>query len=115
MEAISFFKNLADETRLKILLHIHQEQELCVCELTQALDLSQPKISRHIAQLRREKLLVDRREGKWVFYSLSKYLPTWQQNTIELCFESSNELLIESSNRLNQMGNRPQRQKQCCN
>ncbi len=52
MELTIFFKALADETRLRSLLLILQQGELCVCELTEALALSQPKISRHLAQLR---------------------------------------------------------------
>ncbi|WP_219013294.1 ArsR family transcriptional regulator, partial [Shewanella algae] len=46
MELTIFFKALADETRLRSLLLILQQGELCVCELTEALALSQPKISR---------------------------------------------------------------------
>ena len=48
------FKCLADETRVRIALLIAREGELCVCELTCALDESQPKISRHLAMLRTE-------------------------------------------------------------
>lgn len=46
------FKCLADETRVRMVLLIEREQELCVCELTCAMDESQPKISRHLALLR---------------------------------------------------------------
>ena len=49
LHPVTFFKALADETRLKSLLLILQEQELCVCELVAALADSQPKISRHLA------------------------------------------------------------------
>ena len=57
MEPVQFYKCLADETRLKSLLLIEKEQELCVCELMAALEESQPKISRHLAQLRKCGLL----------------------------------------------------------
>ena len=53
----SLFKCLADETRTRISLLIAREGELCVCELTAALEQSQPKISRHLAQLRASGLL----------------------------------------------------------
>ena len=43
------FKCLADETRVRLMLLITREDELCVCELTCALDESQPKVSRHLA------------------------------------------------------------------
>jgi ArsR family transcriptional regulator len=51
-ETDAFFKMLADSTRLRCLLLMQAEGELCVCELTHALNLSQPKISRHLAHLR---------------------------------------------------------------
>ena len=68
LDPVIFFKQLADETRLRALLLITQEEELCVCELVAALDESQPKISRHLAQLRKTGLLEDRRQGHWIFY-----------------------------------------------
>lgn len=64
------FKCLADDTRVRLMLLIAREQELCVCELVCALQQSQPKISRHLAQLRTCGLLADRRQGQWVYYRL---------------------------------------------
>ena len=90
------------------------EQELCVCELTYALALSQPKISRHIALLRAARLLSDRRAGKWVYYRLSAELADWQREIIDSCLVNEQGYLTESSERLRQMGNRPQRQALCC-
>ena len=52
MNADQFFKALSDLTRLRMLVLLSHEGELCVCELTHALDEIQPKISRHLAQLR---------------------------------------------------------------
>ncbi len=72
-----FFKCLADETRLRCLLLLQRKGELCVCELTQALQMSQPKISRHLALLRTSHLLQDRRQGAWVYYRLHPTLPGW--------------------------------------
>lgn len=59
------FKCLADDTRVRTMMLITREGELCVCELTCALNESQPKISRHLAQLRTCGLLSDRRQGQW--------------------------------------------------
>lgn len=77
MEAVTFFKCLSDETRLNIVLLVNAHQELCVCDLTEKLQLSQPKISRHLALLRASGLLQDRRQGQWVYYSIAKKLPSW--------------------------------------
>src|SRR3989304_6145085 len=63
------FRALADRTRLR-LLNLMGEDEVCVCFLVEALKLTQPKISRHLAYLRRAGLVAARREGKWMHYRL---------------------------------------------
>ncbi|MBD1566250.1 metalloregulator ArsR/SmtB family transcription factor [Vibrio sp. SA48] len=78
-----FFKMLSDETRLRCLLLIAREGRLCVCELTGALQQSQPKISRHLALLRQSGVLVDERRGQWVYYQVSNQLPGWLRKVIE--------------------------------
>lgn len=69
-----FFKLLSDETRVRCLLMIAREEKVCVGELTEALHESQPKISRHLALLRSSGVVVDTRQGQWVFYRLSDQL-----------------------------------------
>ena len=64
MDQVNFFKCLADQTRLDILMLIVKQGERCVCDLTASLDLSQPKISRHLALLRTSGVLQDRRQGQ---------------------------------------------------
>jgi len=76
-QPVLFFKCLSDETRLRCVALLHKRGELCVCELTQALGLSQPKISRHLALLRASGVLSDRRQGAWVYYRLHPDLPAW--------------------------------------
>jgi len=71
------FRALCDETRLRCLLLLQAEGELCVCELTYALDTAQPKVSRHLAVLREIGLVADRRQGQWVYYRLHDELPDW--------------------------------------
>lgn len=63
------FKALADTTRLKIMMLL-DIREMCVCEIMVALDLTQPTASHHLGILEAVDLVKDRREGKWVFYSL---------------------------------------------
>ncbi len=65
------FKAFADETRLRI-LNLLAQGEQCVCEFQMVLRVPQPKISRHLAYLRRMGLIQERKEGKWVIYSLSE-------------------------------------------
>lgn len=64
-------KALANETRLKI-LKLLSTKEMCVCEMTVALDLTQPTASHHLNILENIGLIRDRKEGKWVFYNIAK-------------------------------------------
>jgi len=65
----TFFIALADKTRRRI-LNLIREQEICVCFLTEVLDVSQPKISRHLAYLRNAEIVTARRDGKWMYYRI---------------------------------------------
>src|SRR5690606_36324344 len=75
MDQADFFKCLSDPTRLDILKIILARQNVCVCEITEILQLSQPKISRHLALLRNLSILLDERKGQWVYYRLNPDLP----------------------------------------
>ncbi len=65
----SLFQTLADPTRLRI-LRLIAEDKVCVCYFVEALELSQSKISRHLAFLRRSGIVHARKDGKWVHYSI---------------------------------------------
>lgn len=111
---VAFFKCLADETRLRSLLLIAREGELCVCELMEALQQSQPKISRHLAQLRQCELLSDRRQGQWVFYRLSPSLPQWAMQVLETTLRDNPGFITDNTKALAAMQSRPARNDQCC-
>ena len=64
-------KIVSDENRLRILFLL-RDGELCVCKIYDALELSQSLVSHHLAILRSYNLVNDRKEGKWVYYSLNK-------------------------------------------
>lgn len=64
------FRALADRTRLR-LVNLMGDDEVCVCYLVEALKLTQPKISRHLAYLRRAGIVAARRDGKWMHYRLA--------------------------------------------
>lgn len=94
------FKCLADDTRGHLTLLIAREGELCVCELTAALQVSQPKVSRHLALLRSSGLLVDRRQGQWVYYQLHPHLPDWVRDTLNAVLAGNRHWLGEALGRL---------------
>jgi DNA-binding transcriptional ArsR family regulator len=107
------FKSLADDTRTKITLLIAREGELCVCELTAALEQSQPKISRHLALLRSSGLLADRRQGQWVYYRLHPELPTWVSEVLKSVVDANQQWLDTETKRLCEMNDRPVNQTVC--
>lgn len=65
-----FFRALEDRTRLR-LLNLMSTQDICVCYFVEVLQTHQPKISRHLAYLRRAGLVTARRQGKWMHYRLA--------------------------------------------
>ncbi len=65
------FAALADRTRLR-LLNLMDGREVCVCYFVEVLRQSQPKISRHLAYLRRAGIVAARREGKWMHYRIER-------------------------------------------
>ena len=113
ISVVSLLQMLSDLTRLRCVVLIEQEGELCVCELTHALDQIQPKISRHLALLRESGLVSTRRQGQWIFYRIHPELPPWARQIIEAAVEGSTNRspFKEDRKRLVQMSGRPQR---CC-
>lgn len=106
---VEFLKQLSDQTRLRSLMLLHKEGELCVCELTHALRLSQPKISRHLAMLRDAGIVQGRREGLWIYYSLHSDLPVWALSILDSALQGSEgaEPFISDTLSLCNMPNRP--------
>jgi len=115
VQPLEFYKALADETRLLSLLLIEQVGELCVCELMEALALPQPKISRHLSQLRKAGLLLDRRQGQWVFYRIHPLLHDWMRDVLHQTATHCPELLRQPLARLHEMNARPGEQGGICN
>ncbi|WP_249364583.1 metalloregulator ArsR/SmtB family transcription factor [Pseudoalteromonas rubra] len=114
--SMTFYKAMSDELRLKTLLLILLEQELCVCELMVALDEpSQPKVSRHLAQLRKAGILTVRKQSQWVYYALNVALPDWMLKVLQSTIFGEPECIAQELNRLAKMGDRPTRQLSCCN
>jgi len=114
MEPDQFFKALSDLTRLRMLVLLSTEGELCVCELAYALDEIQPKISRHLAQLRDLGVVLDRRQGQWIYYRLNPDFPAW---TRAVLMTTSGEVITQSPfnedlQALTDMPNRPE--STCC-
>ena len=109
-EIDSFFKMLADSTRLRCLILMQAEGELCVCELTHALNLSQPKISCHLAHLREAGVLVARRNGTWMNYRINPDLQGWALQILQVTLDSvrRTEPYVSDGGMLKFMSNPPE-------
>ncbi len=111
---LQLYKLLADDTRLRCVLLILSEGELCVCELMVAIDEVQPKISRHLAQIREAGILETRRQGQWMFYRIAGDLPAWIRSILQTTAEANSDYTRINLALLNRMGDRPQRAIDCC-
>jgi ArsR family transcriptional regulator len=69
--AAALFHALSDEIRLEV-IDLLRDGERCVCELTEALDIAQPRLSWHLRTLKDAGILTDRREGRWIYYALAR-------------------------------------------
>ncbi len=109
LHPLGFLRALADETRLRLVVLLYQETELCVCELTHSLRTIQPKISRHLAILREQRILSDRRQGQWIYYRVHPDLPAWALRALADIVEgaSGKEPFVSDRKTLSQMSDRP--------
>ncbi len=88
------FRAFSDRTRLR-LLNLLCSGETCVCDLVEILAVPQPKVSRHLAYLRRSGLVVARKEGLWMHYKLATPKSDFHKsllNCLACCFQSVPEL-----------------------
>ena len=87
----SLFTAFSHATRMRCLLLLWQHDELCVCELTHAIGAAQPHLSRHLAHLREAELVVDRRQGLWIYYRINPQLPQWVTAVFQHVVEGNKE------------------------
>jgi ArsR family transcriptional regulator len=92
------FRACSDPTRLRI-LRLLQTGECCVGDLVTVLELPQPSVSRHLAYLREAGLVTDRKQGLWVYYSLTPAEGDFHRNLLcclECCFREVSELQTDA-------------------
>ncbi|MCG7586800.1 metalloregulator ArsR/SmtB family transcription factor [Photobacterium sp. OFAV2-7] len=103
---VELFKIMSDPLRLRILMLIEDEQALSVGDLTKVLDVSQPKVSRHLALLRDGGVLQDQREGLWIFYRLADHLPAWIRHTLATVRNGNPGMINQEKLKLSQISGR---------
>lgn len=94
----TMFRAFSDRTRLRI-LHLLARAETCVGDLVAILELPQPTVSRHLAYLRKAKLVEARKSGQWVYYSLAPARTSFQAKLYECledCFGEVPELRADT-------------------
>ncbi|WP_422134707.1 MULTISPECIES: metalloregulator ArsR/SmtB family transcription factor [unclassified Endozoicomonas] len=106
-----FFKLLSDNTRLRILMLIEDEHELCVNDLVEALQESQSKISRHLAQMRTLKVLSSHRRAQNIFYRLNPNLPPWMKLILAVTRTGQPDFINQEKIRLKEQASNSSRQK----
>jgi ArsR family transcriptional regulator len=121
-DILNIFKALSDETRLRI-LKLLEKGELCVCDIVASLDMIQPKVSFHLGVLKDAGLIKDRKQGKWIHYSIDDLdmfrrfllLSTFERITKE-SLSGDNERLRKFLQSKNQKSNVVQltNRKNCC-
>jgi ArsR family transcriptional regulator len=95
------FRAFSDRTRLRI-LNLLKPGELCVCDLVRVLNSPQPKISRHLAYLRKAGLVTARKEGLWMYYVLAPAKTEFHRKLMEClscCFADVPELAKDAKSR----------------
>lgn len=98
-ELSKIFKALSDETRLRI-VKLLEQGELCVCDIVAALDIIQPKASFHLGVLREAGLIKDRKQGKWIHYSLNETDLFIRMLMVSVCERSDGAAIAEDRKRL---------------
>ena len=98
-ELVVIFKALSDETRLRI-IKLLEQGELCVCDITAALDLVQPKVSFHLSALKEAGLIKDRKAGKWIHYRLSDADLFKRMLMVSICEKAAGAMIAEDKKRL---------------
>ncbi|MEM1435346.1 MAG: metalloregulator ArsR/SmtB family transcription factor [Pseudomonadota bacterium] len=83
IEHPTLFATLGNETRLRCLYLVATLEEACVCEVVEALGVSQPTASKALIALKNIGLLKDRRDANWIYYSLDEAMSPWQAAVVD--------------------------------
>jgi ArsR family transcriptional regulator len=98
-DLVTIFKALSDETRLRI-IKLLEQGELCVCDITAALDMVQPKVSFHLSALKEVGFIKDRKQGKWIHYSLKDADLFRRMLMVSVCEKAGGAMIAEDRKRL---------------
>ena len=98
-DPVDLSRALADQTRLRCVALLMTEGELCVRQLTDAIGVTQPKISRHLATLRSLGIVTERRDGQWIYYRLHPSLPLWVRRILRATLPAADQYWSSATDR----------------
>lgn len=104
-DLIRALKAISDETRIRIMKVLLENESLCVCEIMQALDITQTRASKNLRILKDAGFVVDRREGSWVHYSVNKDTTNKYCEAISSLLKewlNDSEIIMEDKRRLSE-------------
>jgi ArsR family transcriptional regulator, arsenate/arsenite/antimonite-responsive transcriptional repressor len=99
-KTLNMAKALADGNRMRIIGALMEHDELCVCQITEMVQLSTATVSRHMSILQHARLVRSRKEGRWVFYRLADTLPSLLRRWLAESIADAPEIRADRQNLL---------------
>lgn len=98
---INIAKAISEEKRLRIIMAL-KDNELCSCEISEMLGLTESTVSTHMSILKRNKLVESRKKGKWVYYKLNSEMSLLIKNTLKMIFIElvNSKIILEDKEKL---------------
>lgn len=102
-DLIKTFKAISDETRIRIMKILLEKKSLCVCEIMQALNITQTRASKNLRILKDAGFVLDKRKGAWIHYSINREMPEPYMKMLSRLLKQSineNEIIMKDRERL---------------
>jgi ArsR family transcriptional regulator, arsenate/arsenite/antimonite-responsive transcriptional repressor len=94
-ELLQITKALSDGNRLRVVVSLMEQKELCVCQITEMLRLATATVSRHMSVLQNAGMVLNRKDGRWVHYRLSESFPKLLRQWIKSYSENSKDIEMD--------------------
>lgn len=103
---LDMLKAVSDGNRLRVVIALTHFQELCVCEITDMLGLATATVSRHMSVLQKARLVRSRKNGRWVYYSISEEFPALFLGWLKKTVGNDSKLIRDKENLVGILGRR---------
>ncbi len=106
-QSLNIAKALADGNRMRVIAALMEHDELCVCQITEMLELATATVSRHMGSLHHARLVRSRKQGRWVYFRLADSFPGLLRQWLCESFTESPEITTDRQNLLTILSSRP--------